>query len=178
MPNYGGGAHTTRHQRMRMVDQIRQRMEEMRLRGAFGGVVVEEDLSPVDVLFEELRRTVGLVRWMELKMMESWPDDLFELTDTNRDDRGSLQLFPTNEAAWFAVYQAERKHLATVSKMCIDAGLDARRVQIAENQANMLAGIINAAFAELDLTPEQEAKIPHFMPRLIRQMALPPTEET
>lgn len=177
MPNYGGGSQ--RRQVMAAeVRRIRMRMHEMQLRGAFGTLPVEEDLSPAEVLYEELRRTVGVVRWIELKMTTEWDDALVSLGVSNIDDKGSMQTAPTHEGLWFAVYHQEREHLGRIAKMCIDAGVELRKVELAERQADMIAGIIDAAFAALDLTPEQEAKIPTIMPSIIQQMALPHTTES
>jgi hypothetical protein len=150
----------------------KRKVEEIRSTARFGGFYIPEDVSPIDVLLDELKRSTAFCAWIESKMAE-WADELVPLGKAHEDDKGSLQQFATNEAAWIEVWQKERRHLATVAKMCIDAGVSERQVQLAEKQADVMFMLINEAFDMLRLSPEQQAVVPKIMPALIRRMALP-----
>ncbi|AXH49455.1 hypothetical protein SEA_CROSBY_67 [Streptomyces phage Crosby] len=150
----------------------KRKIEEIRATARFGQFPIPADMSPVDILMDELKRSAGFCFWIETKMSE-WTDGLIELGATNYDDKGAMQTAPTNEREWIGIWQSERKHLATVAKMCIDAGVDERRVQLAERQSELMFMLINEAFDMLQLTAEQQARVPKIMPALIRQMAIP-----
>jgi hypothetical protein len=151
----------------------RKRMiEEIRATSRFGQFPIPQDMSPVDVLVDELKRSAGFCFWIE-KQMAEWPDELVDLQTENLDDKGSMQIATNNKALWLDIWQRERVHLAKVSKMCIDAGVDERRVQLAEKQASVMFMLINEAFDMLHLSAEQKAAVPKIMPALIRQLAIP-----
>lgn len=151
----------------------RKRMvEELRATARFGNFPIPDDMSPVDILVDELKRSAGFAFWIESKLSE-WDDDLVDLQTENIDDKGSMQIATNNKALWLDVWQRERAHLAKVAKMCIDAGVSERQVALAEKQASVMFMLINEAFEMLKLTPEQQAAVPKIMPALIRQLALP-----
>lgn len=147
-------------------------VERIRRDARFGNFPIPDDMGPIDVLLDEMRRTHGFVYWIESKML-SWPDELLELGQSNTDDKGSMQVFPTNQAAWLEIYHKERGHLAKVAKLCIDAGITERQIALAEKQAEMMFVLINEAFEMLRLTPEQQTLVPKIMPAIIRRMAIP-----
>ena len=105
-------------------------IEEIRATARFGNFPIPADMSPVDILVDELKRSSGFCYWIESKMGE-WSDELVELQTENIDDKGSMQIATNNKALWMDIWQRERAHLARVAKMCIDAGVDERRVQLA-----------------------------------------------
>lgn len=150
----------------------KRKIEEIRATARFGNFPIPADMSPVDILVDELKRSAGFCFWIESKMAE-WDDDLVELQTENIDDKGSMQIATNNKALWMDIWQRERKHLATVAKMCVDAGVDQRRIELAERQAEMMFTLINEAFDMLSLSPEQKAAVPKIMPALIRRVAIP-----
>lgn len=147
-------------------------VEEIRATARFGNFPIPADMSPVDVLVDELKRSAGFCFWIESKMAE-WDDELIPLGYENIDDKGGMQTAATNSAAWLDVWQRERAHLARVAKLCIDAGVSERQISLAEKQAEIMFGLINSAFTQLGLTKEQQQKVPQIMPALIRSMSIP-----
>lgn len=151
----------------------RKRMiEEIRATARFGNFPIPRDLSPVDILVDELHRSAGFAFWIESKLAE-WDDELVDLQDVNIDEKQSAQVYQNNKALWLDIWQRERAHLAKVAKMCIDAGVDERRVQLAERQSQVMFMLINEAFDMLSLSAEQKANVPKIMPALIRKLAIP-----
>lgn len=90
------------------------------------------------------------------------------------DHLGDAAGEPTDEAGMLSPrWQAWRdsvRELRTVAKLAIDAGVEERRVKLAEEQGRQLAEVIRRILADLDLTPEQQARVPVVVPRRLREM--------
>lgn len=56
---------------------------------------------------------------------------------------------------WAKAHVQSIRDLASVAKTAIDAGVEERRVRVAEALGGQLADVLGAIFAELQLTPEQ-----------------------
>jgi hypothetical protein len=131
------------------------------------------DISPVDALLEEVRWTAGHVAWLCARVQEVEQKALVWGV-TEKVDKGSGEFIgvDTTEAAatnmWLTLYQRERKHLVDVCKAAISAGVEERRVRLAEQQGSLLATVIQAILRDLDLSPEQAAKVSTVVPRHLR----------
>jgi hypothetical protein len=147
-------------------------VEEIRATARFGNFPIPADMSPIDVLTDELKRSAAFCYWIESKMAE-WDDELVPLGEANYDDKGAMQTADTNEKAWLDVWQRERAHLARVAKLCLDAGVTERQITLAERQAELMFAMINDAFTQLDLSAEQQQRVPQIMPMIIRRLAIP-----
>jgi hypothetical protein len=65
-------------------------------------------------------------------------------------DRVKLGAAPNT---WLAVYMAERRHLADITKIAIAAGLESRRLDWAEGMADLLLGAFETFASELGMDP-------------------------
>lgn len=119
------------------------------------------DVDPHDALVEELARTHGHVLWLGQVVAALEPESLTWGTSEQTDKLATE--FPgvdvTKKAApntWLAMYQQERTHLVAVAKTAIAAGIDERRVQLAESQGQLIADVIRGVFGDLgvEITPE------------------------
>lgn len=72
---------------------------------------------------------------------------------------------------WYELYDRERKHLVTVCTAALRAGVEERRVRLAEAQGEQVAGAIRAILADLGLTSDQQAKVSEVVPRHLRVLA-------
>lgn len=90
-------------------------------------------------------------------------------------DAGSLPVSKVVDAAgpsiWLDLYDRERKHLVAVATAAIRAGVEERRVRLAESQGELLAGAIRAILTDLGLSPEQEGRVAEVVPRHLRLLA-------
>jgi len=77
----------------------------------------------------------------------------------------------TDAREWLLLYREERGHLARTAKMCIDAGVASRLVSLAEDQGRILSSAIRTILSLLDLTPEQQRRIPAIVPPVLRAVA-------
>lgn len=98
------------------------------------------EIDPALALEEELQRTAGHVGWLGLMVSTRTP------------------AAPFDEQQTYELYSRERNHLAGIAKACLAAGIDERRIRIAEQQANVIADAIRKVYddPELGLTAEQK----------------------
>ena len=143
----------------------------------FYGYDVDENASPVDIILDELIRTNAAVQFIQSQIEEHWPAMLIPLSEVV--ERGDATIVAdTDEARWLQVYQNERDRLVKVAKTAHDMGIDARRIELAERQAQMMFTVINGLVDAMQLSAEQKALVPQLLPTLIRQAALPSVAET
>ncbi|MGX6605647.1 hypothetical protein ACWKSP_26465 [Micromonosporaceae bacterium Da 78-11] len=126
------------------------------------------EVDPRDALLEEVYRTAGAVDWLAKQVQALDTKDVVwgraeETTDGVKDKAAP--------SIWVQLYQQERLHLVRVCKETIAAGVEERRVRLAEQQGSMLAGVIKAILGDLDLSPEQAAKVSTVVPRHLRSVA-------
>lgn len=117
-------------------------------------------VDPRDALLEEVHRTAGAVQWLESRVRELAPDDI----TWGATKREESTMFGTSEeqaarvSIWVQLYQQERKHLVDVCKAAAAAGIEERRVQLAEQQGELLANVISGILDDLSLTPDQSVR--------------------
>jgi hypothetical protein len=131
------------------------------------------DTNPVDALLDEVRWTAGHVAWLRERVREIEEAELvWGKTEAVDKQAGEFPGTDTTEAArpnvWLTLYQAERKHLVDVCKAAISAGIEERRVRLAEQQGEVIVGVIQGILADLNLSPEQQALVPEVVPRHLR----------
>lgn len=125
------------------------------------------EVDPRDALLEEVYRTAGAVDWLgeQVRKLETsavvW--GRAEESDQGVKDKAAPSI-------WVQLFQQERQHLVRVCKETVQAGVEERRVRLAEQQGSMLAGVIKAILGDLDLSPEQAAKVSTVVPRHLRSV--------
>lgn len=134
---------------------------------------LDREIDPRDALLEEVHRTAGAVDWLRGQVSalaaESVTWGVTEERSSSVDGDSTTQTAAVN--VWVQLYQAERKHLVDVCKAAISAGIEERRVRLAEQQGELLADVIRGILADLDLTPAQTARVAEVVPRRLRAMA-------
>lgn len=133
------------------------------------------DVDPITALLDEVCWTAGHVAWLRERVREIEQDALV-WGKTSEVDKQAAE-FPgtdTTEAAepniWLVLYQRERAHLVNVCKAAISAGIEERRVKLAERQGDMMVGVLQKIFGDLNLTPEQQALLPTVVPARMREV--------
>lgn len=132
------------------------------------------EVDPRDALLEEVHRTAGAVDWLRGQVEALAPDTVTwgvteEKSSTGKDGDSRTEAAAVN--VWVQLYQAERKHLVDVCKAAISAGIEERRVKLAEQQGALLASVIRGILGDLELTPAQAARVSEVVPRHLRAMA-------
>ena len=90
---------------------------------------------------------------------------------TGGDDAGQTVVEQAGINIWYQLYLKEREHLAKVCALALRAGIEERRVKLAENQGLLVADVIRRILNALGLTPEQQQLVPEIVPRELRALA-------
>lgn len=114
------------------------------------------DVEPGIALLEEVRRSAGIVNWLS-GVLSEWETETYE---ERRQLFMQLGEQGFQKSTWMKLYQDERKHLAQVCKMALDAGVAERQVRLAEEQGKMIAFVIRSVLDELKLTADQRLAVP------------------
>jgi len=134
---------------------------QMTVSYGYGGPIL---LHPHEALLQEVARAGGHVAWLADRI------GLWDMTD----EEGNLTK-PINDVQqqWIDLYHKERAILVKVAKTALDAGIDERRVRMAESQGKQIMEILNKAFDALGLSVEQRKMIPMVVPGLLRSYVEP-----
>lgn len=134
------------------------------------------DVDPGKALLDEIHWTAGHVAWLRDKVQELEAADLVwgrTQTDTGIGPQGPVDT--TTEKAdpniWYQLYLKEREHLAKVCALALRAGIEERKVKLAESQGLLVADAIRRILGALGLTPEQQSLVPVIVPRELRALA-------
>ncbi|MDQ0756090.1 hypothetical protein [Arthrobacter sp. B3I4] len=134
------------------------------------------DVDPGKALLDEIHWTAGHVAWLRDKVQELQDDDLVwgrASTEVGIGPEGPID--KTTEKAdasvWYQLYLKEREHLAKVCSLALRAGIEERKVKLAESQGLLVADAIRRILGALGLTPEQQELVPVIVPRELRALA-------
>jgi hypothetical protein len=126
------------------------------------------EIDPRDALLEEVYRTAGAVDWLTQKVRDLQAEAVvWGKAEETADDIK----YKAGVNVWVQLLQQERAHMVRVAKEAINAGIEERRVRLAEQQGTMLASVIKAILGDLNLNAEQQALVPQIVPRHLRAVA-------
>lgn len=134
------------------------------------------DIDPAQALLEEIARTAGLIDWLRLQIERvagDRPENLVAGTRMVKQVSGPLGDVRTTEVGpglneWVKLYQSERRHLVRVCATALQAGVEERRVRLAEQHGSLVAVVIRGILGDLNLTPDQLARVGEIVPRHLR----------
>jgi hypothetical protein len=129
------------------------------------------NIGPHEALLMEVQRTAGHIQWLAERIASIGEESEIEALQ-------QWTIMGIKPSFWLETYQEERKHLVQVSKAAIQCGVAERQVQLAEEQGKLLAMAIRAILwdAQLDLTPQQQARAPQIIRRHL--LSLPTSTST
>lgn len=148
-----------------VADQIKMQMTLQRL---------PYDVSAEEALLEELGRTAGFVRWLEVTVgawTASQTDVPFALTEVIKEEwerSGSMMSVDTQRAEWLRIYQSERQHLIRCARACIDANISERLVRLEEEKAVTMVNVMRLVLTKLGLA--DDPRLPMVIPAAIREI--------
>lgn len=133
-------------------------------------------VDPRDALLEEVYRTAGAVDWLHQQVQALTTNEVIwgrteQVERQAGEFPGTDTTYSAQAHAWVRLWQEERRHLVAVTKAAIAAGIEERKVRIAEQQGALLADVIRRILADLSLSPEQQARVPEVVPRHLRAVA-------
>lgn len=171
---HGSGSKTAKAAAARRVAEAKAAAEAEKAVTTLG---LPRDISPSEALLEEVRWTAGHVDWLRDRVRELEREALVwgktkEKTSSGGDDGFDSE---TTEAAvpsvWYGLYEKERAHLVSVCTAALRAGVEERRVRLAEAQGEQVAAVIRAILDDLGLTVEQQRKVATVVPARLRLLA-------
>lgn len=125
-----------------------------------------EQVDPHTALLSELERTSGHVSWLFIKVQEVGSGESGEsalvgpVGQSGPSKEGGWHHASIEPSVWLNLYQKERAHLVSVANTCVRAGIEERRVRIAEAQGMMIAQAIKRIVTRLGVADHPElAKI-------------------
>lgn len=160
-----------------------ERLTLERAREAVETYGLARDISPTEALLEEVRWTAGHVDWLRQRVQETEQQALIWGTTTQEqmnsfgtgfegaDESSTTVTDAATPHMWLVLYREERKHLLNVCKAAIAAGIEERRVRLAESQGTIIAAVIRNILGDLGLTDEQWGLVSEVVPRHLRAVA-------
>lgn len=105
------------------------------------------DITPTDALLQEVQWTAGHVQWLRTKVQELDEQALVwgETKTVEKHSEDGAESSSTQAASvsvWYQLYAKERAHLVAVSTAALKAGVEERRVRLAEQQGDLVAAVI------------------------------------
>ena len=97
-------------------------------------------IDPHSALLEELHRVAGVVAWLSDEIARLDADEITQFDMTGRFEKPSVLV---------EMYGDERDRFTRVAKAAIDAGIEERRVKLAEAQGEQLGQVIRNVLADV-----------------------------
>jgi hypothetical protein len=162
--------------RMHLGKQAAEVIAEAAARHAVVTYGLPRDIAPTDALLEEVRYSAGHVAWLREQVAALEAESLvWGVTEESEKNATEFAGTDTTRSAamnmWLDLYHRERRYLLDVTKAVIAAGVEERRVKLAEAQGSLLNDVIRRILARLSLTPDQSKLLPLVVPEELRRAA-------
>lgn len=150
-----------------------KRQREDQARADAARFAARTDIHPADALLELVHYQAGIVTYWRTRVEDVTDDDLEWGVTQHREGSGPEGPIDvtTKEAGPHIAYrlltEAQDK-LAAYASAALKAGVEERRVKVAEQQGQAVAGAIRAILDALNLTPEQAELVPRVVPEQLR----------
>lgn len=163
---HGGNAPQVRAKaQARLAEQ--QAQQQARLLGA------RQDIHPAEALLELVQRTASEVAYWRERVTQLDPQLLTwgiteQTTKTSPDGTETTSKHAAQAHIAYRLYIDAANRLANYSTAALKAGIDERRIQLAEQQGSLVENAIRQILNALNLTPTQQALIPTVVPAALR----------
>lgn len=127
------------------------------------------ETTATEALLDEVKWTAGYVAWLRERVAEL--DEAALIWGKTKHKTGGEDAGTTEEAKPHIYRQMlleERQHLVKVCAEAIKAGIEERKVRLAEQQGQLVADVIKRILEDLKLSPEQAASVSSIVPRHLR----------
>lgn len=169
---HGGGSRRAR-------EAAGRRLAEAELGARVGTLGIREkypDVDPGQALLSEIQISHAHVQWLRAKVAEIEPNELIWGTTKTEEGVGpqgpvDMTVQEAGFHTWYQLYTKEREHFAKLTTMALKAGIEARKIQLAERTGEMVAGAIQRILDGLQLTPDQSKIVPTLVPTVLRELA-------
>lgn len=134
------------------------------------------DVSPHEALLHAIQLSAGEVAYCSEQIARLGGAELFEIPTTvtygyeDGIDRFEERQDPEIMNRWVSLRQLAVDRMAKYSKMALDAGIDERRVQLAERVASIMEPLLKSLAEDLQLTPSQREQLPAVLGARLRAL--------
>lgn len=143
---HGGGAVQVRR-------KAAARLAEQAAAEAADRLAVMVDTTPEQALLDEVKRAAGMVAFYQARIIEIDEGDRGALIwGITKEKLGGDDEGQTSEAApnvWLKLFNEERDRLVRVAAAAIKAGIEERRVKLAESEGVLVASVLRRILDEM-----------------------------
>lgn len=143
---HGGGA-------VQVKTKAAERLAEQQAAAAALRFAVPVDTTPEQALLDEVKRAAGLVAFYQARVVEIDEAERGALIwGITKEKLGGDDEGQTSEAApnvWLQLFNQERDRLVRVAAAAIKAGIEERRVKLAESQGEMVAMVLRRVLDQM-----------------------------
>lgn len=146
--------------------------------------IVDYDITPTEALLQEVREAAANVAFLRARVQALVGDrdiddpnhpliwgQTSEKTVSASQFPGTDEEFAAGVHVWFQMYQSERERMVRAAQMALRAGVEERRVRLAEMGADVIVGRIRQILNALDLTAAQLLQADVVVPLQIAALA-------
>jgi hypothetical protein len=135
-----------------------------------------EAIDPAEALLQLIGWKYGEVKWLRARVQDVPHDELtwgMTQTDVGVGPEGPIDKVTekASPSVWWALLREAEDQLADYAARALRAGVDERRVKVAEQQGLMVHAVMMAVFNRLALTPEQWVVAKTAAPEELRRLA-------
>lgn len=110
---------------------------------------LRSDVSPSQALIDELQWTAAHVAYLRSKVIAAGEERLVMgvskvVNDGGTDEKpgNKTTTIQAGPSVWYQLWIREREHLVKVAAAAVKAGIEQRRIELAEQQAFLVAGVV------------------------------------
>ena len=146
--------------------------------------LVDYDITPTEALLQEVRESAANVAFLRARVQELVGDEDLDspthplIWGQTEEKESNATQFPGTDSSyhtgahvWFQMYQSERERMIRAATAALRAGVEERRVRLAEMGADVIVGRIRQILNALDLTPQQLLSADTIVPVQIAALA-------
>lgn len=153
-----------------------QRMAEQEAREILGHIdPTAPRENPAEMLLNLIHGKSAEISWLRRKVKAQTDEALvYGLTERQEGigPQGPVDMttHKVEQNIWWKLLREAENQLASWTSMALRAGVEERRVRIAEQQGNLIAQAIQTILDGLQLTPTQAKLIPQIVPAALREL--------
>lgn len=160
-PQHGGNAGQVRKTAAKNLDRAKKRQA---LATYMRGLGTPPDIDPRDALLTLISWKNAEVEFLREKVMTIEDGDIVwgevEYTDQTGMDYGTKRVQKAAPSIWLELYHRAQDQLATYTTKAIAAGLEERRVRVAESIGVMVIGVLRAISMDVQVAIQQAGAVP------------------
>lgn len=143
---------------------------------------VPNEIDPAQALLRLCATKSAEVEWLRLKVIAVGEQDAEGGSESltwgvSKHDEGigaqgpvDVKTHESQANIWWRLLREAEDQLAKYSALALKAGVERRQIELQEAQAVHLAGAINRILDQLELSAEQQKRVPEVVPKILRSL--------